>query len=146
MRIALAALLLVTLGACATPPPPGPKPCSPEWQAERKEVAFTGFAARHRGQLDTMKSLADGFASGESKPSKENKVAALQLAFVGVGMLKLAGQFSDETAKPVRYDLGKCGEPPATGMLFADMLRQEKFPPAAAAAVEQFSLWMSIGN
>lgn len=146
MRTVLAGLALVSLGACATTPA-GPKPCTPEWTASIKEPAFAGFAERHRGQLDTLKALADGFAKGDDNAAgKANKVAALQVAFAGVGMLKLAGQFSNETAKPVRSRLSQCGAPPTTGAMFADLLRQEQFPPVAAAAVEQFSLWMSVGK
>lgn len=147
MRTILAALLMLApLGACATT---GAKECTPEWQAQRKEIAFTGFAQRHSSQLETLRALSNTFVKdddGKPPSSKGDKTALLQVAFAGVGMIKLAGQFSDETARPIRYDLAKCGPAPTTGMLFADMLRQEKFPPEAAAAVEQLSLWMSFGN
>ena len=136
MRLAMAAIAALVLGAsaCST----GPKPCTAEWVDWKTAQFLDKFASAHRDDLASIRDTTSRLTGTDDKSF--GNVATMAMA--GIKVVGSAGSFLSDTVPEIQDALGQCGTAPKASQLFASLLRRQGFDERAVKAIEDLGAFI----
>lgn len=120
IRIALAALTLTTLGACATQP----EPCTSEWVQYRTDRILGQFARENRSLVNDLRQLT-------REDGKVDPVQSILLAAKAEDIQQFARSFETVVVPELNDAIRQCGRHENFVPAFTQFLRNEGVPESS---------------
>ena len=125
IRIAIAAVTLATLSACATQP----EPCTPEWVQWKSEKVLKSFAFQHRGFIRDLRKI-------EGQLDSAGPLAAMRLIGLADNVVDVFEDFQDDVIPELQSAYTQCGSAEKLLPTFTKFLRQEGVSEEALKWIE----------